>query len=57
MNLEDHGEMFLEPSACTDIATSDGCLLVWTMDEGTDERTKWNQYTPLNFVGGGYDNS
>ena len=30
MNLENHGEMFLEPSAHMDIPSSDGRLLVWT---------------------------
>ena len=30
MNLENHGEMFLEPSARMDIPSSDGRLLVWT---------------------------
>ena len=30
MNLENHGEMFLEPSARMDIPSSDGCLLEWT---------------------------
>ena len=26
------------------------------MDRRTEGRTKWNQYTTLNFVAGGYDN-
>ena len=30
MNLENHGEMFLEPSARMDIPSSDGRLSVWT---------------------------
>ena len=30
MNLENHEEMFLEPSACMDIPSSDGRLSVWT---------------------------
>ena len=30
MNLENHGEMFLEPSASMDIPSSDGRLSLWT---------------------------
>ena len=30
MNLENHGEMFLEPSVRMDIPSSDGRLSVWT---------------------------
>ena len=41
MNLENHGEMFLEPSARMDIPSSDGRLLQ------TDRLTRWNQYTPF----------
>ena len=36
MNLENHGEMFWEPSACMDIPSSDGRLSVWTNPQHAD---------------------
>ena len=47
MNLENHGEMFVEPSARMDIPSS--------ADGRTDQWTKWNQYTTFNFLGRGYN--
>ena len=40
LNLENHGDMFLEPSAHMDIPSSDRHLLVWTNPQH-DRRTDW----------------
>ena len=43
MNLENHGEMFLEHSARMDIPSSDGHLLEWTNPSLDGGWTTWKQ--------------
>ena len=55
MNLENQGEMFLEPSARMDIPSSDGRLLVWTNpqhDASRMDRRRQRQY-PFGLKGQG----